>query len=383
VHSYTSLVNMNTMSATVVMLRFLSAGAEVSDAVTEDMAAVDDMDEDVAQLEMQEDEEEVDSLIEEMDALAEEHDEEASQDESEEQPNSTAPASAKNPSAKHKKQMEAAKKKSVKTEKVVESLKKKQAKMVKQQQAQLALAAQAKKQASAVLKKMPACAKAAVAVDVKKEDLDKNTQKAKALAGKEAAKSSKKEHDTVIAHARKHANKASKALIAEEHDALHGKLMKHVLKIAEAEATKAAPIAAKKEVVTYHAQIMAKVKAEVAALVLKDATEVARGLAMKEVQDQMGKSKKVRALVASVAESASKYFAHKFSKQQLSSLVGDEAKRQLGARIQHHTELHIGGAEAAAKQKIGAGTAGPFRTLWRRESQKSTEARECHHVRDR
>merc|ERR1711957_1096013 len=134
--------------------------------------------------------------------------------------------------------------------------------------------------------------------------------------------------------------------------------MKHVLKIAEAEATKA-PIAAKNEVVTYHAQIMAKVKAEVAALVLKDATDVARGLAMKEVQDQMGKSKKVRALVASVAEDASKYFAHKFSKQQLTSLVGDEAKRQLGARIQHHTELHIGGAEAAATQKIGAAQQAP------------------------
>merc|ERR1711957_983956 len=108
--------------------------------------------------------------------------------------------------------------------------------------------------------------------------------------------------------------------------------MKHVLKIAEAEATKA-PIAAKNEVVTYHAQIMAKVKKEVAALVLKDATEVARALAMKEVKDQMGKSKKVRALVASVAKDAAKYFAHKFSKQQLSHLVAGEAKRQLGARI--------------------------------------------------
>merc|ERR1719469_1220267 len=106
---------MNTMLATVVVLRLLLASTEASDAITEDMAALDDMDEDVAQREMQEDEEEVDSLIEEMDALAEEHEEEASHDENEDQPKKAAPkkaapkAAGNGTSAKHKKQMEAAK----------------------------------------------------------------------------------------------------------------------------------------------------------------------------------------------------------------------------------------------------------------------------------
>merc|ERR1740115_384072 len=206
---------------------------------------------------------------------------------------------------------------------------------------------------------MPKCAQKMVDVDVKKEDLDKNTAKAKALAGKEAGKRGKAEHDTVVKHARAAADKASKALIMEEHDALHGKLQKEILQIAKAEATTAAPRAARKEVTVYHLQIAAKVRAEVAALVLKDATKTARALAMKEVESQMGKSKKVKALVASVAKDAAKYFAHKFSQKQLTQLCDDEAHKQAGASAAHHADLQLGKAEGAAKAKIAAAAHAP------------------------
>merc|ERR1740115_550178 len=206
---------------------------------------------------------------------------------------------------------------------------------------------------------MPKCAQKMVDVDVKKEDLDKNTAKAKALAGKEAGKRGKAEHDTVVKHGRAAADKASKALIMEEHDALHGKLQKEILAIATAEATAAAPRAAKREVVVYHRSIAAKVRAEVAALVLKDATKTARALAMKEVESQMGKSKKVKALVASVAKDAAKYFAHKFSQQQLEKLSDEEAHKQSTAAAGRHADAVLGKAEADAKGKIAGAARKP------------------------
>ena len=49
----------------------------------------------------------------------------------------------------------------------------------------------------------------------------------KAAADDEADnKNEKEEHDAVIEHARKQANKVSKAFWVEEHDALHGKSLK-------------------------------------------------------------------------------------------------------------------------------------------------------------
>jgi len=265
----------------------------------------------------------------------------------------------KNVSAAERKAMEAAKKKSKVTEKKVVSIKAQYAKLKKQEGTELSNAAKMKKEAAAVMKKMPKCAQKMVDVDVKKEDLDKNTAKAKALAANEAGKRGKAEHDAVVKHGRAAADKASKALIMEEHDALHGKLQKEILAIATAEATAAAPKAAKKEVVVYHRQIAAKVRAEVAALVLKDATKTARALAMKEVESQMGKSKKVKALVASVAKDAAKYFAHKFSQQQLTKLCDDEAHKQSGASAARHANKQLGAAEDAAKAKIAAGAHKP------------------------
>jgi len=229
----------------------------------------------------------------------------------------------------------------------------------KKEDLELAGVAKMKKQAAAVMKEMPKCAQHMVNVDVKKEDLDKNTAKAKALAGKEAAARGKAEHDTVTKHARAAADKASKALIMEEHDALHGKLQKEILQIAKAEAVAAAPRAAKREVVVYHAQIASKVRKEVAALVLKDATKTARALAMKEVESQMGKSKKVKALVASVAKDAAKYFAHKFSQQQLTQLCDDEAHKQSGASAARHANAELGKSEDAAKAKIAGAARKP------------------------
>jgi len=261
----------------------------------------------------------------------------------------------KNVSAAEKKAMEAAKKKSKVTAKKVAAIKAQYAKLSKQEHTELSNAAKMKKEAAAVMKKMPKCAQKMVDVDVKKEDVDKNTAKAKALAGKEAGKRGKAEHDTVVKHARAAADKASKALIMEEHDALHGKLQKVILAIATAEAKAAAPRAAKKEVIVYHRQLEAKVRAEVAALVLKDATKTARALAMKEVESQMGKSKKVKALVASVAKDAAKYFAHKFSNQQLEKLSDEEAHKQSTAAAGRHANAVLGKAEADAKGKLVGG----------------------------
>jgi len=266
----------------------------------------------------------------------------------------------KNVSATERKAMEAAKKKSKVTEKKVASIKAQYAKLKKQEGAELSNVAKLNKGAAAVMKKMPKCAQKMVDVDVKKEDLDKNTAKAKALAANEAGKRGKAEHDTVVKHGRAAADKASKALIMEEHDALHGKLQKEILTIARAEATAAAPRAAKREVVAYHRSIAAKVRAEVAALVLKDATKTARALAMKEVQSQMGKSKKVKALVASVAKDAAKYFAHKFSGPMLAKLSDEEAHKQAGAAAGRHADAVLGKAEGAAKAKLaGAAPATP------------------------
>merc|ERR1711957_613330 len=169
----------------------------------------------------------------------------------------------------------------------------------------------------------------------------------------------KTEHDTVTKHARAAADKASKALIMEEHDALHGKLQKEILQIARAEATAAAPGAARKEVTVYHRQIAQKVRSEVRHLVLKDATHTARALAMKEVQSQMGKSKKVKALVASVAKDAAKYFAHKFSGPMLEKLSDDEAHKQAGAAAGRHADAVLGKAEADAKGKVAGAARKP------------------------
>merc|ERR1711920_900407 len=108
----------------------------------------------------------------------------------------------------------------------------------------------------------------------------------------------------------------------------------------------------KKEVNVYHRQIEAKVRAGVRALVLKDATHTARALAMKEVESQMGKSKKVKALVASVAKDAAKYFAHKFSNQQLTKLCDDEAHKQSSVAAGRHADAVLGKAEGAAKAKV-------------------------------
>merc|ERR1740139_465741 len=130
--------------------------------------------------------------------------------------------------------------------------------------------------------------------------------------------------------------------------------MKEVLAIANAEATKYAASIAKKEIGVLHRKIAADVKQQVYVLVKKDATVVARALAMKEVQDQADKSGKVKALVASVAKEAAKYFAHKFSKTEVTKLAGDEAKKHVTARVAKHTEIEIGKAQADAKKKIAA-----------------------------
>lgn len=265
----------------------------------------------------------------------------------------------KNVSAKERKAMAAAKIKSKVTAKKVAAIKAQYAALHKKEESALKSAAKMKKQAAAVMKKMPKCAQKMVDVDVKKADVDKNTAKAKALAAKEAGKRGKAEHDTVVKHGRAAADKASKALIMEEHDALHGKLQKEILAIATAEATAAAPKAAKREVGVYHRQIAAKVRAEVAALVLKDATKTARGLAMKEVESQMGKSKKVKALVASVAKDAAKYFAHKFSGPMLEKLSDEEAHKQAGAAAGRHADAVLGKAEADAKGKVAGAAKKP------------------------
>ena len=105
------------------------------------------------------------------------------------------------------------------------------------------------------------------------------------MAANEAEKRGKAEHDTVVKHGRAAADKASKALIIKSTMRCIAKV---ILAIATAKATGAAPKAAKQEVVVYHRSIAAKVRAEVAVLVLKDATRTAVALAMKKGQKPDG-----------------------------------------------------------------------------------------------